>query len=77
MIRLIVFLDLQRTPNGYLITRQEDHILWTESFQRTFPILHRVWCTHVTRWIGLAIVFLMQVIHSRDIMKFLICSRRN
>ena len=61
IIRLIVFLDLQRTPNGYVISRQEDHIIWTESIQRSFPVLHHVWYTYVTRWTGLAIVYIMRV----------------
>lgn len=60
-IRLIVFLDLQKTPSGYKISCQEDHVLWSESILTTFPALSRLWTVYGRRITGLGIVFLMQV----------------
>lgn len=59
-IRLIVFLDLQKTPSGYKISCQEDHVLWSESILTTFPALSRLWTVYGRRITGLGIVFLMQ-----------------
>ena len=61
LVRLVVFLELQRTPTGYKISCQEDHILWVESARKNFPTFNYFYETYVRRVTGLAIVRMMEV----------------
>ena len=62
LLRLVVFLDLQKTPSGYKISCQEDHVLWLESFRKNLPGVNNVYEIYVRRATGLFIVNTMQVI---------------
>ena len=61
LIRLVVFLDLERTPSGYKICRQEDHILWSESLLGMVPPVRSFWHNSITRLSGLSIVYALRV----------------
>ena len=61
LLRLVVFLDLQKTPSGYKISCQEDHVLWLESARKNLPGVNNVYEIYVRRATGLFIVNTMQV----------------
>ena len=66
LLRLVVFLDLQKTPSGYKISTQEDHVLWLESLRKNLPGVNNVYEIYVRRATGLFIVNTMQVIGLAD-----------
>lgn len=61
LIRLIVFLHLQKTSSGWKIKCQEDHILWAESALKLIPWVDRFWRIYLRRCVGLWIVWLTRV----------------
>lgn len=61
MLRLVVFLDLQKTPQGYKISKQEDHVLWAESFLLNVPYLGQLWRVQGRRAVGVTICYTTRV----------------
>jgi len=61
LIRLIIFLHLQKTSSGWKIKCQEDHILWAESILKIVPFVDRLWRIYLRRCVGIYIVWLTRV----------------
>lgn len=61
LIRLIIFLHLQKTPSGWKIQCQEDTILWAESALKVVPWVDRFWRIYLRRCVGLFIVWVTRV----------------
>lgn len=59
---LQVILEIKKTEHGLVISRQEDHILWAETFVHQLPIFGSFYINYVRRWVGLAIVYLMYAV---------------